>query len=82
MCAIVTRNRYAVTGRGLELDRGTKFTVKPGPVKDGQLVLAQAGSRRIVARYFGFGSGWLIQPHRWIRISDPADVRIVGAVVC
>jgi hypothetical protein len=82
MCAIVTRKTYTVTARGLELERGTKFTVKPGAVKDGQLVLALAGSHRVIGRFYAAvgGCDWLCQPSRLIRISNPADVRIEGVI--
>ena len=51
------------------------------PIKDGQLVLAQINGHHIVGRRFQLdGHSWLIQPSRWIRITNPAGVHLLSVV--
>jgi len=83
MCAIAIQNRYVVTSSRCELKRGQKFSIKRGPIRNGQLVLARVGRFHVLARFYAdvAGCDFLIQPSRWIRISNPADVQLLGAVV-
>jgi len=81
MCAIAIQNRYVVTARGLELKQGARFTVRPGPIKSGNLCLARIGPYLVCARWFSVeGVNWLISPGRWIWIPNPSSIHILGAV--
>jgi len=68
---------YTVTGDGLELPRGTRFAVEPGPVEPGRLALIRVGKRLIIGRYYPDIAA-IIQPGRLIR--GAAGAQVVGAV--
>jgi hypothetical protein len=78
MCATIARpTAYRVTSTYAELSPGSRFNVRPGPVKSGQLCLFKVRDLLIVGRWHG---DFIIQPKRWIDCKG-ANVRIIGAVV-
>jgi hypothetical protein len=81
MRGIIKAKSCVVTSDHCELTRGSKFGVKTGPVKTGQLCLFKVRKHLIVGRWFPDieGGDWIIQPSRWIHCSG-ADLRLVGAV--
>jgi hypothetical protein len=82
MCAHLAKPKtYAVISDYSEAPRKSRFQIARRPIKDGQFVLAQINGHHIVGRRFQLdGNSWLIQPSRWIRITNPAGVRLLGVV--
>lgn len=83
MSAMAKPHTYRITSGNCEPSLGSRFTVRPGPVKSGSLCLFKVRDLLIVGRWIPnvAGADWIIQPSRWIHISKPADVRLIGAVV-
>jgi hypothetical protein len=82
MCATIARPRsYRVTSTYAELSPGSRFNVRPGPVKSGQLCLFEVRNHLIVGRWYADvgGCDWIIQPKRWIQTTP--NVRLIGAVI-
>jgi hypothetical protein len=77
MCALTKTKTYTVKSDHAELAKGSRFSVRPGPVKSGQLCLFKVRDLLIVGRWYRDS---IIQPKRWIFVSNPASVRILGAV--
>jgi hypothetical protein len=82
MCAHLAKPKtYAVISDYSEAPRKSRFQIARRPIKDGQFVLAQINGHHIVGRRFQLdGNSWLIQPSRWIRITNPAGVHLLGVV--
>jgi hypothetical protein len=80
---IQAKQTYRVVSDRCELKRGSKFNVRPGPVENGGLALFKINGLHIIGRFYGVAAGFdfVIQPHRWIRIHNPADVQLLGAVI-
>jgi hypothetical protein len=78
---IRTKQTYTVIGDGLELERGEKFKVNPGPVKSGQLCLFNVNGLLILGRYFGVAGvcSWIIQPGRWVDCHG-SEVQVIGLI--
>jgi hypothetical protein len=56
--------------------------IKTTAVKPGSLCIVEINGLRIIGHYFADVEGvdWLIQPHRWIRITNPADVKVIRVI--
>jgi hypothetical protein len=79
MCATIARPRsYRVTSTYAELSPGSRFSVRPGPARAGQLCLFKIRNLLIVGRWY---PDWIIQPKRWIHTAGAKNVRLLGAVV-
>lgn len=76
-----TQDAYTVINENLELAKGSRFTVEPGPVEDGALAMIRVGKLNTVGRWFAgiAGAAWIVQPGRFIRVTTP--VQVVGRVL-
>jgi len=74
---------YNVTTDKLELPRGTKFNVAPGPVEAGQLAMIEIGGMETVGRYYSdvAGADWIVQPGLLIQVTGNTPVQVVGPAV-
>jgi hypothetical protein len=73
-------SEYIVTCDKLELPRGTSFTVIPGPVESGALVMFQMGRRRAIGRWLNVnGFDFILLPDYLLACEIP--LRIYGRVV-
>ena len=82
MCAMIQiKQTYTVIGHGLELDRGRKFKVSPGPVKSGQLCLFNVNGLLTIGRLFAVAGvcSWIIQPSKWVDC-EGAEVKVIGLI--
>jgi hypothetical protein len=79
---IAKATTYEITSDRCEIPRGSRISVRHVPTKAGQLCLCEVNGQLIVGRRFQLADlSWLVQPDRWIRIANEADIKIVGAVV-
>jgi hypothetical protein len=71
-------NEYIVSCDVLEMERGESFTVLPGPVSPGQLVLVETHGYLIPGRWDGIDQ--LELPHLILDLSA-AEYRVIGPVI-
>jgi hypothetical protein len=73
---------YTVVTDKLELPRGARFNVEPGPVESSRLAMIQIGQRATIGFYYSdiAGFDWIVQPDLMIKVTGKIPVLVVGPV--